>query len=315
MDKYNFVRGRYLDLLAKECKEERWVKMLRILKKNLREKKRGNQGITAAIILIAFVIIASLIAFVILSMGQQFAEQAEQTAEDAKSFGYVVTEGKVYGYDKFTITVNGTWTQQDYDAIVAVGTGITDTSGAILYYANLTAEGSYSREVQKSAFDTYVFQLKMPSTSTGTVDFTKVRVQLEIMSGGTHDVGGAFEFEHDLDFQFYLDDLGVDGTNNSKSNVLTTTSDDAFGWEDMTGDGDNIMEPGETYRVTLLVDMYAMGTRITAVAATSTEKHGFGYPHEVYENDQFEITIFVGETSMVLGPFTSPNTVEASNSW
>ncbi len=256
-----------------------------LTKKKLIKNRKGDQGITAAIILIAFVIIASLIAYVVLNLGQQFSSQTQTVGENAKNFAYVVQQGNLNAYDKYTYVKSST--QQSYDQVVSQGS--TSTGVSIV-----SSNTSYYSQSQKSAYDTFVFEVMLPTTATGTVDFTQVRVKMNIVSNtGTHNAGGEFEFTHNST----LDNLGADGT--PSLSLTTSSTSDMFGYKDMTGNNDTILNAGETFRVTLLVDMFAMG-------------HGYSNPHELNQSDQFEITVFIGSTQLNIGPYTVPTTVEAN---
>lgn len=91
-----------------------------------RSKKRASQGMTAAIILIAFIITAAGIAFVILTMGsnmQQSLDTVGQSGTEASSSALEVQSGFVVGW---SVADSGTITGYSFIAKMTLDTGLVN---------------------------------------------------------------------------------------------------------------------------------------------------------------------------------------------
>ena len=100
--------------------------------RKLLKKDRGSQGMTAAIILIAFIITASGIAFVILTMGGNLINKLQNTGNRATetASSYLAVQGNVMGYDYKINATNQTSDQRieyiDFYVALTLTTGGVD---------------------------------------------------------------------------------------------------------------------------------------------------------------------------------------------
>ncbi|ADL19864.1 Probable flagellin 1 precursor [Acidilobus saccharovorans 345-15] len=106
-----------------------------------RRSRRGMVGIDTAIILIAFVLVAAAVAFVVLDMGMTSAQKAKQTMESGlqESSTALQVDGNVMAY------VNGSGYVQDIFIPLGVtpGTGYVSFAPSLMEVSIITSKGSY----------------------------------------------------------------------------------------------------------------------------------------------------------------------------
>lgn len=107
-----------------------------------RRSRRGMVGIDTAIILIAFVLVAAAVAFVVLDMGMTSAQKAKQTMESGlqESSTALQVDGNVMAY------VNSNGEVQDIFIPLGVtpGTGYVSLAPSLMEVSIITPNASYS---------------------------------------------------------------------------------------------------------------------------------------------------------------------------
>ncbi|ADL19875.1 Probable flagellin 1 precursor [Acidilobus saccharovorans 345-15] len=107
-----------------------------------RRSRRGMVGIDTAIILIAFVLVAAAVAFVVLDMGMTSAQKAKQTMESGlqESSTALQVDGNVMAY------VNSNGEVQDVFIPLGVtpGTGYVSFAPSLMEVSIITPSGSYA---------------------------------------------------------------------------------------------------------------------------------------------------------------------------
>ena len=170
--------------------------------KNLRQGERGMTGLETAIILIAFVTVASVLAYSVLSAGVFSAERGKQTVysglEQAQST--MELEGGVLGI------ANSTNTSLDYIEIL-VGLTIpdekVDMTALVVKYFDAANEGAVDREATWASWDStankWVSQITGGSTERGNANVLESDelhvLKIDLPSGASRNEYDTFTFQ------------------------------------------------------------------------------------------------------------------------
>jgi archaellin len=223
---------------------------------------------TAAIILIAFIIVASAIAFVVLSMGGDIAGELGETGETGleQATTALMLVGPIEVYDYFYCQNTTTGADPSWMTETVIN-GLTSTSAntSVAQVTDTIGANSSYREV--AAAEQVVFTVQLAQAAQGSIDFGAATIRVSI--NGKE----AFELSRDSNF----DDLSYDIM---KTVATANSSTDSWGFQysGEIGDNDDLLEKNEKFKITLYMDV------ISAI-------NGWDYSHEFFALDEVTITL------------------------